>query len=149
MMEHLTCKRCGYKQYDEGTIAELRKRYPDMEPHDISYLCGACMDNEEGDSMNAKLEEFRAQLERMREKGMGFMMVGTDDPGEAAEIMKIASEVMRPRPKKKVSNICYAVGKDYDETEFDTWDEDELARLWYEYCKENELICVKKKEIEE
>ena len=31
-----------------------------------------------------------------------------------------------------------------DETEFDTWDEDELAQLWWEFCKENNVIEVYK-----
>lgn len=29
-----------------------------------------------------------------------------------------------------------------DETEFDTHDEEELAELWWEFCKENNLIGV-------
>ena len=48
MTDHLTCKRCGYKQYDPGTIAVFRDRYPDTEDHDIPYVCGACLDEEEG-----------------------------------------------------------------------------------------------------
>lgn len=47
MIEHLTCKKCGYKQYDEDTIAAFKRRYQGMEPHDIPYECGACMDQEE------------------------------------------------------------------------------------------------------
>ena len=31
-----------------------------------------------------------------------------------------------------------------DETQFDTHDEDELAELWWEFCKENNLITVTK-----
>lgn len=33
---------------------------------------------------------------------------------------------------------------DMDETEFDTVDERELAELWWEFCKENNLILVTK-----
>ena len=47
MSEHLNCKKCGYKQYDPDTIATYRKCYPDMECHDIPYLCGACVDQEQ------------------------------------------------------------------------------------------------------
>lgn len=53
--------------------------------------------------------------------------------------------------KTKVTDIgffddqCY---QNMDETEFDTWDEEELAQLWWEFCKENDLIWVSKKEIE-
>ena len=31
-----------------------------------------------------------------------------------------------------------------DETQFDTHDEEELARLWWIFCKENKLINVEK-----
>ncbi len=41
----LVCKRCGYKQYDEGTIDTLKSRFPGMKTHDIPYCCGACVDN--------------------------------------------------------------------------------------------------------
>jgi len=34
-----------------------------------------------------------------------------------------------------------------DETEFDTWSEEELAQLWWEFCKENELISVFKERV--
>lgn len=44
----LVCKRCGYKQYDDATVAELKKIFPNLEEHDIPYYCGACMD-EDGD----------------------------------------------------------------------------------------------------
>lgn len=99
--------------------------------------------------MEDKIEMFRKQMEEMKAKGFGFMMVGTDDPKEAAEIMKVAADVMRPKKLTKVTDIGYALGKNYDETEFDTWDEAELAEIWWEYCKENNLICIEKKEIEE
>ena len=44
--------------------------------------------------MEDKMEMFRKQMEEMRAKGFGFMMVGTDDPKEAAEIMKVAADMM-------------------------------------------------------
>ena len=44
MTEHLNCKKCGYKQYDPGTVAAYRERYLGMECHDIPYICGACME---------------------------------------------------------------------------------------------------------
>jgi hypothetical protein len=41
----LVCKECGYKQYDEETIVELKKIHPDLEEHDIPYYCGTCMES--------------------------------------------------------------------------------------------------------
>ena len=41
----LICKMCGYKQYDEETIREYKRRFPSEEEHDIPYLCGACQDS--------------------------------------------------------------------------------------------------------
>ncbi len=41
----LTCNYCGYKQYDEETIAFYKHRFPDIEEHDIPYCCGACQNN--------------------------------------------------------------------------------------------------------
>lgn len=32
----------------------------------------------------------------------------------------------------------------YSETQFDEWNEKELALLWWEFCKENEFIRVEK-----
>lgn len=43
----LVCKRCGYKQYDDATAAELKKIFPNLEEHDIPYYCGACMDEDD------------------------------------------------------------------------------------------------------
>ena len=36
-----------------------------------------------------------------------------------------------------------------DATEFDTWYEPDLAELWWEFCKENKLIEIEKKMVEE
>lgn len=41
-MSSLVCKKCGYKQYDDETIESYKKDYPNMEIHDIPYICGAC-----------------------------------------------------------------------------------------------------------
>ena len=41
----LVCKKCGYKQYDDETIEVMKQRFPDLEEHDIPYICGACIDN--------------------------------------------------------------------------------------------------------
>ena len=55
--------------------------------------------------------------------------------------------------KTKVTDIGFYNGLAYlhfnDETEFDTWNEKELAELWWNFCKENNLITIIKKEIEE
>jgi len=45
MTDHLTCKNCGYKQYDPEVISVYKERYPDTELHDIPYICGACTDS--------------------------------------------------------------------------------------------------------
>ena len=47
--------------------------------------------------------------------------------------------------KMKITNIGFINedGKE-DETQFDTHDEEELARLWWIFCKENKLINVEK-----
>ncbi len=47
----LVCKKCGYKQYDEETIAAMKAEYPDIEEHDISYVCGACQNEEENQTL--------------------------------------------------------------------------------------------------
>ena len=46
-MEHLTCKVCGYKQYDEGMVRMMKAMCPGMELYDIPYKCGACLNMEE------------------------------------------------------------------------------------------------------
>lgn len=43
----LVCKKCGYKQYDDETVTELKKIFPKMDEHDIPYYCGACMDEDD------------------------------------------------------------------------------------------------------
>lgn len=45
--EWLVCKRCGYKQHDTGTVLMYKTRYPGIPAHDIPYLCGACMDQDD------------------------------------------------------------------------------------------------------
>ena len=47
----------------------------------------------------------------------------------------------------KVTRIGFFGDQNYadmDETEFDTQDENELAQLWWEFCKENDLIWINK-----
>lgn len=39
---HLTCKKCGYKQWDEDTCLSYKIKHLDMELEDIPYTCGAC-----------------------------------------------------------------------------------------------------------
>lgn len=39
----LVCKKCGYKQYDDETIENMKKQFPDYAEHDIPYYCGACI----------------------------------------------------------------------------------------------------------
>lgn len=121
------------------------------DPDDLFDDCISIRDDDEEDTMNEtedKMETFRRKLTEAMKKGTGFMMVGTDDPKEAAEIMRIASEVLTA-PKKVTTEVGYALGKNYEETEFDTDDEEELARRWWEYCKKNDLICVIQKEDED
>jgi hypothetical protein len=55
----LVCKECGYKQYDEETIAETKKVFPDIEEHDIPYYCGACMDNATDEECEEMEKEMR------------------------------------------------------------------------------------------
>lgn len=45
----------------------------------------------------------------------------------------------------EVTNIQFVdhEGRD-DETQFDTQDEKELAELWWDFCKENDLVTVTK-----
>ena len=56
--------------------------------------------------------------------------------------------------KTKVTDIeyfdpCVPSYSGWSETEFDTWDEKELAELWWNFCLEEGLISIDKKEIEE
>ena len=44
-MGALICKICGYKQYEEDTVAAIQAEHPDVHCHDIPYYCGACQDN--------------------------------------------------------------------------------------------------------
>ena len=45
-MEALVCKICGYKQYDQDTIQYYMKKFPNIDVHDIPYVCRACKDAE-------------------------------------------------------------------------------------------------------
>lgn len=57
MTEHLTCKICGYKQYDPQTVQVYRERFPGIPEHDIPYTCGACLDQEENEEAGGTAEE--------------------------------------------------------------------------------------------
>jgi len=47
------------------------------------------------------MEKLKKTLESMKAAGKGFMCVGTDDPEEAAEIMRIAAELNKPKKKEE------------------------------------------------
>jgi len=58
-------------------------------------------------------------------------------------VERIANEHKERNLKKRVTVITF---NGTDETEFDTWGEHKLAELWWEFCKENKLITIDKKE---
>ena len=43
----LVCNHCGYKQYEEETVQEYKRKFPNEEEHDIPYVCGACQNKED------------------------------------------------------------------------------------------------------
>ena len=45
----LVCKRCGYKQYDVYTVLCYKTKHPGIPAHDIPYVCGACMEQEDSE----------------------------------------------------------------------------------------------------
>lgn len=46
-----------------------------------------------------------------------------------------------PARKKKVTDVRFVgIGGFWDETEFDTWEHDELALCWFDFCIENRII---------
>ncbi len=53
----LVCLKCGYKQGDEETVAEFRKRFPGVEDHDIPYYCGACQDESDDEEYEDMVNE--------------------------------------------------------------------------------------------
>lgn len=53
----LVCKKCGYKQYDEECINAYKKASPEQETHDITYYCGACLDNASDDEYKSMIAE--------------------------------------------------------------------------------------------
>ena len=80
----LVCKECGYKNYDDETIAELKKVFPNMEEHDIPYSCGACLDSA-NDGENGLAEAIR------KENKKNQVLIGDDElsllcPGCRAEV---------------------------------------------------------------
>lgn len=53
----LICKCCGYKQTEDETIIEMKKRFPNVAEHDIPYYCGACLDNVTDDEYQDMIDE--------------------------------------------------------------------------------------------
>ena len=47
------------------------------------------------------MEKLKKTLESMKATGKGFLCVGTDDPEEAAEIMKMAAELNKPKKEEE------------------------------------------------
>jgi hypothetical protein len=58
----------------------------------------------------ADMEALKEQLMSMKREGRGFLCVGTDDPEEAAEIMKIAAELSQEEEEEQ-----YEDEEDYEE----------------------------------
>ena len=54
----LVCKKWGYKQHDDATIAVMKSRFSELEEHDIPYFCGACMDK----ATDEEYEEYLAEM---------------------------------------------------------------------------------------
>lgn len=53
----LICKKCGYKQHDDGTILSAKISFPGMPEHDIPYYCGACMDTASDEEYDVMMKE--------------------------------------------------------------------------------------------
>ena len=77
------------------------------------------------------MEELRARLKRMKDKGQGFFMVGTDDADEAAEIMKIAAEVYA-KPKEKTIRFTKDVKVPAD-CDVEEWIAENTNRMKFDY----------------
>lgn len=60
----------------------------------------------------ADMEALKEQLMSMKREGRGFLCVGTDDPEEAAEIMKIAAELSQKEEEEQ-----YEDEEDYEDEE--------------------------------
>jgi len=56
------------------------------------------------------MEALKEQLMNMKRNGKGFLCVGTDDPEEAAQIMKIAAELSQEEEEEQ-----YEDEEDYEE----------------------------------
>lgn len=60
----LICKKCGYKQSDEETIAVFKERFLGQEEWDIPYYCGACLDNADDDEFEKMELEMEGEKRR-------------------------------------------------------------------------------------
>ena len=58
MNGHLTCKICGYKQFDDECCNYYQNKYKDMDLHDIPYICGACENNIDENKTQIKNKKF-------------------------------------------------------------------------------------------
>lgn len=95
MTDYLVCKKCGYKQYDPEIVAVYKERYPDMEPHDIPYICGACEDL--GIDADAIYDEMREKYD--------------DDPwcgdAVAAAIADVSEDADHDMSDREIENMVY------------------------------------------
>jgi len=71
----------------------------------------------------ADMEALKEQLMNMKRNGKGFLCVGTDDPEEAAQIMKIAAELAQEDAQEK-------------EEEYDPYEDDCGGKYVYTYNDE-------------
>jgi len=58
------------------------------------------------------MEKLKKTLESMKAANKGFLCVGTDDPEEAAEIMRIAAELNKPKKKEEKTEADLTALKD-------------------------------------
>lgn len=77
------------------------------------------------------MEELRATLKRMKNKGQGFFMIGTDDADEAAEIMRIAAELCS-EPKEKTVRFWKDVRMPAD-CDVEEWVAENTDRISFDY----------------
>ena len=85
----------------------------------------------------------------MDEEEFSRMMEGMS-PEDMATLMRLMLKMSKcARKRKMVTNIAFEANGRMTETQFDTTDEDELAHLWWEFCKENHLIEVESREAED
>lgn len=70
---------------------------------------------------------------------------GWDRDTRLEEVQKDVRETIDDLWQRNITRIGFRNedGRE-DETEFDTWDEESLATLWWYFCKENKLITIDK-----